>query len=68
MLVFPATLSAANGGPTRVPLTDADESFHASAGRACSFELDVTPVSNNADVTTYPADANGDVGRSSLAT
>jgi hypothetical protein len=61
LLVYPATLSAANGKPTRIAITNDQQSFDAPAGWACSFELAVTPVSNNQYVKTYPADANGDV-------
>jgi hypothetical protein len=61
LLVFPATLSAANGQPTRIAITDEQQSFHFRAGRVCSFELAGTPVSNNQFIKTYPADANGDV-------
>jgi hypothetical protein len=61
LLVFPATLSAANGGPTRIAITDAQQAFDAPAGVWCRFELDVTPVVNNQYLTIYPAAANGDV-------
>jgi hypothetical protein len=61
LLVFPAMLSAANGGPTRIAITDAQQTFGAPAGVWCSFELDVTPVVNNQYLTIYPAAANGDV-------
>lgn len=61
LLVYPATLSAADGKPTRIAITDAQQAFDFPAGRACSFELAGTPVSNNQYITTYPADANGDV-------
>ena len=62
LLVFPATLSAANGKPTIVAITNAQQSFDAPAGRACSgFELRVTPVSNNQTVKVFPPDQNGDV-------
>ena len=61
LLVFPAALSAAGGKPTRIAITDEQQSFHLRAGRVCSFEFDAAPVSNNQYITTYPADANGDV-------
>jgi hypothetical protein len=61
LLVFPATLSAADGGPTRIAITDAEQAFDAPVGVWCSFELDVTPVANNQHLTIYPVDANGDV-------
>jgi hypothetical protein len=61
LLVFPAALSAADGKPTRIAITDEQQSFHLRAGRVCSFEFDAAPVSNNQYITTYPADANGDV-------
>jgi hypothetical protein len=44
LLVYPATLSAANGQPTRIAITDEQQSFHFRAGRVCSFELAGTPV------------------------
>ena len=62
--VYPALLSAANGKPTRVAITDDQQSAHFRAGRVCSFEFDAAPVSNNQYLTTYPADANGDVRES----
>lgn len=61
LLVYPATLSAAEGKPTRIAITDEQQSAHFRAGRVCSFEFDAAPVSNNQYLTTYPADANGDV-------
>jgi len=61
LLVYPETLSAANGKPTRIAITNDQQSLHARAGRVCSFEFAATPVSNNQYVKTYPADANGDV-------
>jgi hypothetical protein len=61
LLVFPATLSAADGKPTRIAITDDQQSAHFRAGRVCSFEFDAAPVSNNQYLTTYPAAANGDV-------
>jgi len=61
LLVYPATLSAANGKPTRFAITDEQQAFDFSAGSACSFELAGTPVSNNEYVKMYPVDANGDV-------
>lgn len=61
LLVFPAALSAASGKPTRIAITDDQQSFHFRAGRVSSFELAGTPVSNNQYITMYPADANGDV-------
>ncbi len=54
-------LSAADGKPTRVAITDAEQSAHFRAGRVCTFEFDAAPVSNNQYLTTYPADANGDI-------
>jgi len=61
LLVFPATISAADGKPTRAAITDDQNSAHFRAGRVCTFEFDAKPVSNNQYLTTYPADANGDV-------
>lgn len=61
LVAFPSTLPAANGKPTRVLITDLQQSFDLPAGLACSFELAGTPVANNETTTTYPADANGDV-------
>ena len=61
LLVFPATLSAADGKPTRIAITDDQNSAHFRAGRVCTFEFDAAPVSNNQYLTTYPADANGDI-------
>jgi len=61
LLVYPATLSAADGQPTRIAITDAQQSFHARAGSVCGFEFAAAPVSNNQYFKTYPADANGDV-------
>jgi hypothetical protein len=61
LLVYPATLSAANGKPTRIAITNDQQSFDVPAGVACSFELAATPGSTNEYVKTYPADANGDV-------
>ena len=65
LLVFPATLSAADGKPTRVAITDDAQSFdfpaYPTPFSACSFELAGSPVSNNQYIKTYPADANGDV-------
>ena len=54
--VYPALLSAANGKPTRVAITDDQQSAHFRAGRVCSFEFDAAPVSNNQYLTTYPAE------------
>ena len=53
--------SAANGQPARFAITDAQQAFDFAAGRACSFELAGTPVSNNEYVKIYPVEANGDV-------
>ena len=61
LLVYPATLSAADCKPTRIAITDEQQSTHFRAGRVCSFEFDAAPVSNNQYLTTYPPDANGDV-------
>jgi hypothetical protein len=61
LLVYPATLSAADGKPTRFAITDAQQAFDFPAGSACSFELAGTPVSNNVYVKIYPVDENGDV-------
>jgi hypothetical protein len=61
LLVYPATLSAANGKPTRIAITNDQQAFDVPAGVACGFELAGTPVSNNQYIKTYPADANGDV-------
>jgi hypothetical protein len=44
LLVYPATVSAANGKPTRIAITNDQQSFDAPAGRACNFALAVTPV------------------------
>ena len=60
-LVYPASISAAGGKPTRVAITDDLQSAHFRAGRVCSFEFDAAPVSNNQYLTTFPADANGDI-------
>ena len=43
LLVFPATLAAADGKPTRIAITDPQQSAHLRAGRVCSFEFDATP-------------------------
>lgn len=61
LLVFPAALSAADGKPTKVAVTDDQQSFSFRAGRVCTFPLSGTPVENNQFIKTYPADANGDV-------
>ena len=61
LLVYPATLSAADGKPTIVAVTDDQQSFQFRAGRVCAFPLAGTPVANNQVIKTYPADANGDV-------
>jgi hypothetical protein len=61
LLVFPATLSAADGKPTRIAITDEQQSANFRAGRACSFAVALAPVFNKQYLTTYPADANGDV-------
>ena len=61
LLVYPAALSAADGKPTKVAVTDDQQSFSFRAGRVCSFPLAGTPVTNNQFIKTYPADANGDV-------
>ena len=61
LLVFPAALSAADGKPTKVAVTDDQQSFSFRAGRVCSFALAGTPVTNDQFIKTYPADANGDV-------
>ena len=61
MLVYPAALSAADGKPTKVAVTDDMQSFSFRAGRVCTFPLAGTPVTNNQSIKTYPADANGDV-------
>ncbi|HEY2373371.1 MAG TPA: hypothetical protein VGH82_12670 [Gaiellaceae bacterium] len=61
LLVYPATLAAANGKPTKVAITDEQQTFDLPAGVGCSFELAGTPVSNKEYFKTYPADANGDV-------
>lgn len=60
LLVYPAALSAADGKPTKVAVTDDQQSFSFRAGRVCSFALAGTPVTNNQFIKTYPADANGD--------
>jgi hypothetical protein len=61
LVAFPSTLPAANGTPTRVPISDGQQAFDFPAGTACSFELAGTPVANNETTTIYPANANGDV-------
>src|SRR6478609_7422868 len=61
LLVYPAALSAADGKPTKVAVTDEQQTFSFRAGRVCSFALAGTPVTNNQFIKTYPADANGDV-------
>lgn len=61
LFAFPSALPAANGKPTRVLLTDQQQTFDIPAGLACSFELAGTPVANNETTTIFPADANGDV-------
>ena len=61
LLVYPATLSAADGKPTIVAVTDDQQSFQFRAGRVCAFRLAGIPVANNQVIKTYPADANGDV-------
>lgn len=61
LLVLPATLSAADGKPTKVAVSDDQQSFSFRPGRVCSFALAGTPVMNNQFIKTYPADANGDV-------
>jgi hypothetical protein len=61
VLVYPTTLSAADGKPTIVAVTDDQQSFQFRAGRVCAFPLAGTPVANNQVIKTYPADANGDV-------
>jgi len=61
LVVYPATLSASDGKPTKVAVTDEQQTFSFRAGRVCSFPLAGTPVVNNQSIKTYPADANGDV-------
>src|SRR5580765_632109 len=61
LLVYPATLAAANGKPTKVAITDDQQTFDLPAGVGCSFELAGTPVSNNMYFKTFPAAASGDV-------
>jgi hypothetical protein len=61
LFAFPSALPAANGKPTRVLLTDEQQTFDLPAGVACNFELAGTPIANNETTTTFPADANGDV-------
>jgi len=61
LLVYPATLSAADGKPTIVAVTDDQQSFQFRAGRVCAFRLAGIPVANEHAIKTYPADANGDV-------
>lgn len=61
LFVFPAALSAADGKPTKVAVTDEQQTFSFRPGRVCSFPLAGTPVENNQFIKTYPADANGDV-------
>jgi hypothetical protein len=61
LLAFPAALSAADGKPTTVAVTDDQQSFSFRAGRVCSFALAGTPVENNQSIKTFPADVNGDV-------
>jgi hypothetical protein len=61
LFAFPSTLPAANGKPTRVLITDEQQSFEVPAGQVCRFELAAAPVANKETITTYPAGANGDV-------
>ena len=61
LIALPAPLSAADGKPTRVAVTDDQQSFSFRAGRVCSFALAGTPMENNQYIKTFPADANGDV-------
>jgi hypothetical protein len=68
LFAFPSTLLAAHGKPTRILLTNEQQSLDFPAGQACSFELAATPVANNEHLTTYPADANGDVRETATGT
>jgi len=61
LYAFPSALPAANGKPTRVLLTDLQQTFDIPAGGVCNFELAGTPIANNETITTFPPDANGDV-------
>ena len=61
VLVLPWSLASAGGKPSREPLPNELNSFDFAAGLACSFELAGEPVISKEVVTTYPADANGDV-------
>lgn len=61
LFAFPSVLPAANGKPTRVLITDQQQTFDIPAGQVCGFELAGAPVANNETTTIYPADANGDV-------
>jgi hypothetical protein len=61
LYAFPSVLPAANGKPTRVLITDLQQTFDIPAGGACSFELAGTPIANNETTTTFPPDANGDI-------
>lgn len=61
LLVLPATLSAADGKPTREPVPDAANTATYRAGRVCAFRLHLEPVVNNEYSLTFPAEANGDV-------
>ncbi len=61
LFVFPATISAADGKPTREALPDSAVTATFRAGRVCAFRLHAEPVVNNQYSLTFPAEANGDV-------
>lgn len=61
VLALSSSFATAGGKPSREPLPNELNSFDFAAGLACSFELAGEPVISNEVVTTYPADANGDV-------
>jgi hypothetical protein len=61
VLVVPATVSAADGMPTREPVPDSALTATFRAGRVCAFRLQLEPVVNNEYFLTFPAEPNGDV-------
>jgi hypothetical protein len=61
LLLSPSSTAVAGGKPSRVPIPASDNAFDDPAGMDCSFELAGQPVANNEKVTTFPAQANGDV-------
>ena len=58
--LFATAASAANGKPTKVAITNGQQSFSAPAGGVCSFAFAATPLSNNQYFKTYPTETNGD--------